>query len=271
MALAEDTARSTGGTDAVEVSEAVSPEIKVAAIQVILSELPVEVSEVLRGRREEIMVLVQRLLDSAGIEGAFSAPKAGESNEVTVEQGQIGAPADKELSPEQAWLAQFKARFDALPQLHAGVEWADVEKSLLADQEAVRKLMKLDAAGFEMNVFRAKNDGEIQFRTAQTDVTKIAEKYRTIMYDKKAHTDFPGYSPNNYAVDIAASLGVEVADKELYEQFRVQNGWVWLITDAVTRKTGDAFYGSRGGVSSAGARDHRAVGSFCAALRVKKA
>ena len=148
MASAKGTARSTGGTDAVEVSEAVSPEIKVAAIQVILSELPVEVSEVLRGGREEIMVLIQRLLDSAGIEGAFSAPKAGESNEVTVEQGQIGAPADKELSPEQAWLAQFKARFDALPQLHAGVEWADVEKSLLADQEAVRKLMKLDAAGF---------------------------------------------------------------------------------------------------------------------------
>lgn len=49
----------------------------------------------------------------------------------------------------------------------------------------MRKLQTLDEAGFEMNVFRSKNDGEIQFRTAQTDVTKIAAQYRTIMYDQK--------------------------------------------------------------------------------------
>ena len=179
----------------------------------------------------------------------------------------------KELSPEEIdqYLGEFKTRFDALPELHKGIEWADVEKSLKADPEAVRKLMELDAAGFEMNVFSAKNDSEIQFRTAQLDITQIAPEYRTIMFDKKAQTDSPGSNVNGNAVDIAASMGVELADKELYEKLRVKNGWVWLKTDVATRETGSAFNGDRVGVGSSGAGRHGVTGSFCAALRVKKA
>ncbi len=176
-----------------------------------------------------------------------------------------------DLSPEQSYLNTFKARFDSLPQLHPGVEWSDVEKSLQADPEAMCKLKTLDEKGFEMNVFRSKNSDEIQFRTAQTDVTKIAAEYRTIMYDKKAQTDYLLYKANGNAKDIAASLGVEIADAELYEQFRVKNGWVWLATDAATRKAGRAFYGNYRGVFKHNAYYHHDDGSFCAALRVKKA
>ncbi len=181
------------------------------------------------------------------------------------------ATSTVELSPEQAWLNAFKTRFDALPDLHKGIEWSEVEKSLQADPESMGKLQLLDEKGHEMNVFRAKNDGEIQFRTAQTDVTKIAPEHRTIMYDKKAQTDYPRYGVNGNAEDIAASMGVELADKELYEQFRVKNGWVWLKTDAATRKAGAAFYGSNSGIHGNYAYNRAVYCSFCAALRVKKA
>ncbi|MFA5821411.1 MAG: DUF4256 domain-containing protein [Candidatus Gracilibacteria bacterium] len=175
-----------------------------------------------------------------------------------------------ESSPEQAWLGEFKTRFDALSVLHPNVEWEEVKKSLQADPESMRKLQALDAAGFEMNVFRAKNDSEIQFRTAQADVSEIAAAYRTIMYDKKAQTDYPDYNVNGNAEDIAASMGVELADGELYEQLRVRSGWVWLKTDPVSREAGRAFYGDSGGIGRDGARYHSDDGSFCAALRVKK-
>jgi len=176
-----------------------------------------------------------------------------------------------ELTTEQAWFGEFKTRFDAIPQLHKGVQWTDVEKSLQAAPESMRKLQVLDAAGFEMNVFRAKNSGEIQFRTAQTDVTKIASAYRTIMYDKQAETDYPQYKTNGNAVDLAAkTFGCELADKELYEQLRVQKGWVWLKTDRATRDTGSAFTGHYHGVNRGDAYNHGDNGSFCAALRVKK-
>lgn len=175
-----------------------------------------------------------------------------------------------ELSPEQMWLNDLKTRFNALSQLHVDIEWADVEKSLRANPEDMRKLQALDEKGHEMNVFGEKN-GEIQFRSAQTDVTEIASEHRTIKYDKKAKTDYSQYKVNGNAEDIAASMGVELADNELYEQLRVKNGWVWLKTDAATRQTGLAFDGNFNGVGRRGADLHGSDGSFCAALRVKKA
>jgi hypothetical protein len=192
--------------------------------------------------------------------------------EVTQKGAVSGAETKKELSPEviAEYLGSLKTRFDALPELHKGVKWADVEKSLKADPESMRKLMALDEKGHEMNVFGEKN-GKIQFRSAQTDVTKIAPEHRTIMYDKKAQTDYPQYNANGNAEDIAKSMGVDLADRELYEQLRVQSGWVWLETDAATRKTGDAIYGGNDGVSQVYADSHGDYGSFCAALRVKKA
>ena len=85
------------------------------------------------------------------------------------------------LTKEQkAELALLKTNFEALPQLHEGIKWEDVEKSLIAAPDAINKLRALDEKGHQMNVFRAKNKGEIQFRSAQTDVMKIAEEHRTI-------------------------------------------------------------------------------------------
>lgn len=181
-----------------------------------------------------------------------------------------GKTTTVELSLEQKWFDVFKTRFDSFPHLHEGVQWSDVEKTLKADRKAMGKLQLLDEAGFEMNVFGEKN-GEIIFRTAQTDVTKIASKYRTIMADKKAQIDYPQYSVHGNAEEIAAFLGVEVADSDLYKQYRVQNGWVWLKTDEATRKTGTAFFGNRDGIYGYSADFLIASGSFCAALRVKKA
>lgn len=180
-------------------------------------------------------------------------------------------PATPDISPEQSYLNTFKARFDAHLELHPGVEWTEVAQALQKDPESMRKLQTLDEAGFEMNVFRAKNGGEIQFRMNQKDVTQIAPKYRTIMSDKKAETDYSQYRVNGNAKDIAATLGVELADPELYEQSRVDSGWVWLETDAATRKSGNAFVGYRDCIFRGVADSHNVYGSFCAALRVPKA
>lgn len=53
----------------------ISPEVRIAAAQAVLSEGDIEVSEVLRDRREETLALVQRLLASAGVQMTFSTSK----------------------------------------------------------------------------------------------------------------------------------------------------------------------------------------------------
>ena len=63
---------------------------------------------------------------------------------------------------KKTWLGDFKSRFDALPQLHKGVQWEDVEKSLKADPESMAKLQALDAKGHAMNVF-GEEKGEFIF------------------------------------------------------------------------------------------------------------
>ncbi len=237
-----------------DVEVKVTPEVRVAAAQTILSGSSVEVSEVLRCHRDEVLVLVKKLLASAEIQ-------------VTLQE---------ECSPEQKWFDDFKVRFDALSQLHKGVEWADVERTLEANKDGVKKLRLLDESGFEMNVFGEK-DGYIIFRTAQTDVTRINKKFRSIMYDKKAQMDNPQKRSNGNAEALVEELGVELANLELYNKFKVSSGWLWIsdnspwINGSSFRAMGMATYGHRTGDKGTNAHHFSPNGSLCVALRLKKA
>ncbi|MBU0981681.1 DUF4256 domain-containing protein [Patescibacteria group bacterium] len=262
-----------GIDDATEVADTqtVTPDVQLAVTRAASEDLTssVEVDPTLEKNRGQVFAVVARILAKAGVNVQFIQPQ--ESSDESVVDVVVEAQAQTELAPElEAFLGTLHERFDALPHLHQGVEWAVVESSLKADLESMRKLLELDKKGHEMNVFGEKN-GEIQFRSAQLDVLNIAPEHRTIMCDKKARTDFPEYNVDGSAEEIAKSMGVELADPELYEQLRVKNGWVWLKTDAATRKSGYAFGGYVGGICKSAAGDHSVSGSFCAALRVKKA
>jgi hypothetical protein len=199
---------------------------------------------------------------------------AGQKRRMSSEVSSIPNP---ELSPEQVetWLGQFKTRFDALPQLHKGIEFADVEKALLADPEAMKKLQALNAKGHKMNVFGEEN-GEFIFVSAWDKDEQVSPEHLNITYDLEGQklAEKQGDKPNGNAVDIATAMGVDLADPNFHEQLRKAievNDWAWLKTDAATRKTGRAFDGDLYGFYKYNASNHIASGSFRAALRVKKA
>lgn len=198
--------------------------------------------------------------------------------------GQVVA-ATADLSPEamnNRWLATLKYRFDALSQLHKGVQWADVKTSLLADPEAMRKLRTLDENGHNMNVFGEEN-GEFIFASAWDNYENISADHRNIAYDPAGQKEAEklGYSPNGNAVSIIAKImGCKekkasnyLADEELYKQLiaaiRVR-GRSWLQTDAATRKAGNALSGNSDDVLKVHAEGYLPYGSFRVALRVKK-
>lgn len=202
----------------------------------------------------------------------------------TVSTGVKGATIDAaegneadETSPKNPWLTAFKTRFDALPQLHAGISWTDVETSLAADTESMAKLAALDAKGHKMNVF-GEEDGSFVFVSAWNNYAEVTADHRNIVFDKRAQNwlkkNYPNENCNGNAVDIATAMGAGLADPKYHEQLRRAtgvNGWAWLKTDDATRDSGRALYGDDFGVSRYGAsyRDDR--GSFRAALRVRKA
>jgi hypothetical protein len=192
----------------------------------------------------------------------------------------------EELSPEQMekkWFRKFKNRFNAIPQLHEGVKFEDVENSLKADPESMRKLMALDEKGHAMNVFGEEN-GEFIFASAWHNYERVSAEHRNITYDLEGQklSEKQGYKPNGNAVSIIAKImGVKedeasnyLADRKLHKQLintiRV-NGLAWLKTDAATRGGGLALLGDVSGVQLNGAVTHFDDGSFRAVLRVKKA
>lgn len=191
---------------------------------------------------------------------------------IAKEQGAVSP----ELSPEQQWLGQLQARFNFLEELHKGVQWIDVEKSLKADPESMRKLQALDEKGHSMNVFGEEN-GEFIFASAWNNFEQVSVDHRNIVFDKKAQDylkrNFPNEMCNGNATDIAKALGVDLADPKAHEQLisAIQvNGWAWLKTDEAKRKLGSAFCGGSPGVYGADAYLYGEGSSFRAALRVKK-
>lgn len=188
-----------------------------------------------------------------------------------------------ELSPEQVWIGEFKTRFDDLPHLHKGIQWANVEKSLKVDPESMRKLQALDEKGHNMNVFGEEND-EFIFVSGWSDCEKVSLDHRNITHDPEGQklAEKRGSTPNGNAVSIIAKImgvkedeaGNYLADPKFHEQLRREievNGWAWLKTDTATRQTGYAFCGGFSGIfrRDAGYRDD--YGSFRVELRVKKA
>jgi len=188
----------------------------------------------------------------------------------------IGSSGEVEGKPEKfnSWLAEFHTRFDALKKLHPEIKWADVEKSLKVNPEALAKLLALDEKGHAMNVFGTEY-GEFVFASAWDDFEKVASDHRNIAYDLEGQkeSEKKGNKPNGNAVDIATAMGVDLADKSLTEQLIAAikvNGWAWVKTDAATRKAGEAFDSGENGIELNDPYNHSRDGSFRASLKINK-
>jgi len=237
--------------------------------------------------KDELREVLTKLVESGAISAEAVNGELESIREVTGQRLKATSAVEKQLDPEQveAWLGELKTRFDALPQLHKGVKFADVEKSLRADPESMARLQALDEKGHKMNVF-GEEKGEFIFASGWDNYKKVSEDHRNIVFDPEAQKyladNYPGEKCNGNAVSIIAEImGVKedearnyLADSKFHEQLRKAievNGWAWLKTDAATREAGDALYGGDGGFDRRDASVRYVDGSFRAALRVKKA
>lgn len=178
----------TSSTDSpegtVEVATSVTSEVKAEAMRVILLERDyTRFSGVLSTRRAEVFALVRRFLLSAGIKPTFSIPETGEPHRMNIALEPL-PPVAEELTPEQKWFDEFEVRFEFLPQLHPGIQWADVERSLKADPELMSKLMAFDAKGHAMNVF-GEEKGEFIFVSSWNNYVQVSADHRNLCYDPK--------------------------------------------------------------------------------------
>src|SRR4051812_46825441 len=120
------------------------------------------------------------------------------------------------MNPKQrdALISALKVRFEANMSRHEGVEWPKVQARLESLPDKLRALDEMEKTGGEPDVVgHDDKTGELVFIdcSAETPVGR-----RSLCYDREALETRKENKPANCAVDMAASLGVEILTEEQY-------------------------------------------------------
>ena len=154
------------------------------------------------------------------------------------------------LSPDQKekLIGILQARFEANPNRHQGLAWAQVVARLEANPGKLRSLHEMEASGGEPDVVgHDKGSGEILF----FDCSPESPKGRTsICYDREGLESRKEHKPANDAMSMAAAMGVELLDEAQYRELQRLGNFdtkssSWIKTPAAIRKLGGALFGDR--------------------------
>lgn len=183
----------------------------------------------------------------------------------------------KELPQEQSegLLRVLKARFEKNMNRHKGLEWAKVQAKLDANTEKLWSLNEMEKTGGEPDVvgYDKKKD-EYIFCDCSAESPKGR---RSVCYDREALESRKKHKPENNAIDMATSMGIELLTEEQYralqklENFDTKtSSWVQTPTD-IRELDGALFCDRRFGhvfVYHNGAESYYAARGFRGSLMV---
>jgi hypothetical protein len=153
----------------------------------------------------------------------------------------------KELSQEQSeeLINVLKARFEKNMNRHEGLEWAKVQEKLDADPEKLWSLNEMEITGGEPDVvgYDKKKD-QYMFCDCSSESPKGR---RSVCYDREALESRKKHKPENSAMDMAASMGIELLTEEQYRQVQKLESFdkktsSWVQTPDDIRKLGGALF-----------------------------
>ena len=183
----------------------------------------------------------------------------------------------KDLSPAQRkeLINTLKERFEKNMNRHKGVDWSKVQTKLEADSGKLWSLNEMEITGGEPDVVgHDKKTGEYVFYDCSDESPKGR---RSLCYDRQALDSRKEFKPKNNAVEMAASMGIELLDEAQYRELQKLGNFdtktsSWLKTPADIRKLGGAIFADfRYGnvfVYHNGAESYYAARGFRGCLRV---
>ncbi|NUQ22664.1 MAG: DUF4256 domain-containing protein [Saprospiraceae bacterium] len=183
----------------------------------------------------------------------------------------------RELLPPQReeLLNALKTRFEKNGNRHKGMEWTDVLARLEANTEKLWSLYEMEKTGGEPDVVsHDKNTGEYIFYDCSAESPKGR---RSLCYDRKALDERKEFKPENSAIDMANSMGIEILTEEEYRVLQQIGNFdtktsSWVKTPDYIRKLGGALFCDRRYdqvfLYHNGAQSYYAARGFRGALRV---
>ncbi len=171
-------------------------------------------------------------------------------------------------------LETLKARFEKHMHRHRGIAWADVEARLLGHPDALRSLHEMEATGGEPDVIARDKGGPCTFCDCSAE-SPIGR--RSVCFDREARDSRKEHKPEGSALEMAASMGVELLTEEQYRQLQELGDFdtktsSWIQTPPELRMLGGALFGDRRYgrvfVYHNGAQSYYAARAFRGLLRV---
>jgi hypothetical protein len=180
-----------------------------------------------------------------------------------------------EAKQHEELLRVLKARFEKNLNRHKGLEWAKVQAKLEANSEKLWSLSEMERTGGEPDVVgQDKKTGEYIFYDCSAE---SPQGRRSVCYDREGQESRKEPRPENNAMDMAASMGIELLTEEQYRDLQKLGNFdlktsSWVKTPSDIRKLGGALYGDRRYdkvfVYHNGAASYYAARGFRGSLRV---
>src|SRR5215472_10661402 len=183
----------------------------------------------------------------------------------------------KTLSSEQRkdQLGTLKARFEKNMNRHKGIEWAQVQARLEARAEKLWSLNEMERTGGEPDVVgHDKKTGDYIFCDCSAESPKGR---RSLCFDRQALESRKDHKPEASAMDMAASMGIELLAEEQYRELQKLGNFdmktsSWVKTASAIRILGGALFCDRRYdtvfVYHNGAESYYAARGFRGSLRV---
>ena len=156
----------------------------------------------------------------------------------------------EELSTKQRGdlVSILKARFDKNMNRHKGLEWAKVRAKLEANTENLWSLNEMERTGGEPDVVgHDKKTSQYLFCDCSAE---SPQGRRSLCYDREALEARKEHKPQNSAIDMAVSIGVELLTEEQYRELQKLGNFdsktsSWVKTPLAIRKLGGALFCDR--------------------------
>jgi len=183
----------------------------------------------------------------------------------------------KELPPEQhsALLGTLKTRFEKNRNRHIGLDWDNVQAKLEANPKKMWSINEMESTGGEPDVVgHDEKAGEYIFYDCSAESPKGR---RSLCYDRESLDSRKEFKPENSAIDMAATMGIEILTEEQYRELQQLGNFdakssSWVKTPSGIRKLGGAIFADfRYGnvfIYHNGASSYYAVRGFRGSLRV---
>lgn len=167
----------------------------------------------------------------------------------------------------------LKDRFERNRGRHPGLKWADVMARLESRPDALKSLAEMERTGGEPDVIGIECGAFLFVDCA----AESPSGRRSVCYDREALESRKEHPPKTSALDLAASMGIELLTEAHYGTLQTLGEFdtrtsSWIATPAAIREKGGALYAEvrygRLFIGHNGAQSYYASRGFRGMLRV---